>query len=52
MKCLERGNYYRKVILNMQKSAEVVVAKGNIVPFEVKDRISRSPKYDRERRND
>ena len=26
MECLERGNYYRKVILNMQKSAEVVVA--------------------------
>lgn len=23
---LERGNYYRKVILNTQKSAEVVVA--------------------------
>ena len=26
MERLERGNYYRKVILNMQKSAEVVVA--------------------------
>ena len=26
MKRFERGNYYRKVILNMQKSAEVVVA--------------------------
>lgn len=23
---LERGNYYRKVILNIQKSAEVIVA--------------------------
>lgn len=51
MEHLERGNYYRKVILNMQKSAEVVVAKGNIVPLEVKDQISRSPKYNRERRN-
>ena len=47
----ERSNYYRKVILNMQKSAEVIVAKWNKVPFEVKDRINRSPKYDRERRN-
>lgn len=26
MEHLERGNYYCKVILNMQKSAEVVVA--------------------------
>jgi hypothetical protein len=25
IECLERGNCYRKVILNMQKSAEVVV---------------------------
>jgi hypothetical protein len=25
MECLETGNDYRKVILNMQKSAEVVV---------------------------
>jgi hypothetical protein len=40
-----------KVMLNIQKSAEVVVAKGNFVPFEVKDRINRSPQYDRERRN-
>ncbi len=47
----ERSNYYRKVILNMQKSAEVIVAKGNFVLFEVKDQINRSPKYDRERRN-
>jgi len=40
-----------EVILNMQKSAEVEVAKGNDDPFEAKDRINRSPKYDRERRN-
>lgn len=26
MICLERGKCYRKVILNMQKSAEVIVA--------------------------
>lgn len=26
MVCLERGNYYCKVILNIQKSAEVIVA--------------------------
>jgi hypothetical protein len=26
MRCLERGNYYCKVILNMQKSAEVILA--------------------------
>lgn len=51
MERLERGNCYRKVILNIQKSAEVVVAIGNFVPIEVKDQISRSPKYDRERRN-
>ena len=25
MECLERGNYYRKIILNTQKSAEVIV---------------------------
>lgn len=48
---LERGNHYRKIMLNIQKSAEVIVAKWNLVPFEVKDRINRSPKYNRERRN-
>jgi hypothetical protein len=26
MECLERGNHYRKVMLNIQKSAEVIVA--------------------------
>ena len=35
-------------MLNVQKSAEVIQQ----VPFEVKDRISRSLEYDRERRND
>ena len=39
---LERGNYYREVILNMQKSAEVVVVQKNEVSLWVKDRISGS----------
>ena len=29
----ERNNYYRKVILNMQKSAEVIVAGWNKTPL-------------------
>ncbi len=33
--CLERDNHYREVVLNVQKSAEVIVA-------ERKDRINRS----------
>lgn len=50
--CLERGNHHRKVMLNVQKSAEAIVVKGNVVPFEAKGRISRSLKYDWERRDD
>ena len=46
-KCSERGNHYREVMLNVQKSAEVIVA-----VFSVKDRINRSLKYDWERRNE
>lgn len=49
---LERGNHYFKVVLNAQKSAEVIVAKMKQVFIRVKDRINRSLKYDRERRND
>ena len=45
--CPERGNHYREVMLNVQKSAEVIVA-----VFSVKDRINRSLKYDWERRNE
>ena len=37
-KCSERGNHYREVMLNVQKSAEVIVA----VSFSAKDRINRS----------
>ena len=47
----ERSNHKRKVVLNTQKSAEVIVVK-EIKFLEMKDRISRSLKYDRERRND
>ena len=43
----ERGNRYREITLNVQKSAEVIVA-----VFSVKDRINRSLKYDWERRNE
>ena len=45
--CSERGNHYREVMLNVQKSAEVILA-----VFSVKDRINRSLKYDWERRNE
>lgn len=48
----ERSNQHRKVLLNIQKSAEVIVVIWNKVPIQTKDRISRSLKYDRERRND
>ncbi len=51
VKCSERSNRNRKVALNMQKSAEVIVVKRNKFRC-MKDRISRSLKYDRERRND
>ena len=44
----ERSNHYREVMLNVQKSAEVIVAE---VFFSVKDRINRSPWYNWERRN-
>ena len=44
----ERGNHYREAMLNVQKSAEVIVA----VFFSVKGRINRSLKYDWERRNE
>ena len=47
-KSLERGNYYREIILNAQKSAEAIVA----VITTVKGRINRSPKYNRERREE
>ena len=46
----ERSNRNRKIALNTQKSAEVIVVKETEFP-EMKDRISRSLKYDRERRN-
>ena len=49
VKCSERSNHNRKVVLNTQKSAEVIVVE---ILFFMKDRISRSLKYDRERRND
>ena len=39
MECSERSNHYWEVMLNVQKSAEVIVAE--IVS--VKDRINRSP---------
>ena len=42
----ERGNRYREVTLNVQKSAEIIVA----VSDTVKDRINRSPEYNWERR--
>ena len=44
----ERSNHYREVMLNVQKSAEVIVA----VFFLAKDRINRSLSYDWERRNE
>lgn len=44
----ERSNHYREVMLNVQKSAEVIVA----VFFSAKDRINRSLSYDWERRNE
>ncbi len=37
MECSERSNQHRKVLLNVQKSAEVIVAIRNKVPIEVKD---------------
>ncbi len=43
----ERSNHSHEAVLSTQKSAEVIVA-----VFSVKDRINRSLKYDRERRND
>lgn len=43
----ERSNHNRKIVLNVQKSAEVIVAGKK----KAKDRISRSSKYDRERRS-
>jgi len=49
MVCPEKSNHCRETVLNIQKSAEVVVGKKF---FFVKDRISRSSEYDRERRND
>ncbi len=52
VKCSERSNRNRKAALNTQKSAEVIVAKMKQVFIRVKDRINRSLKYDRERRND
>ena len=52
MKCSERSNQHWKVLLNIQKSAEVIVVIRNKVPIEMKDRINRSLSYDRERRND
>ena len=48
----ERSNRNRKAALSTQKSAEVIVAKMKQVFIWVKDRINRSLKYDRERRND
>ena len=47
----ERSNHSRKIMLNTQKSAEVIVVKETKF-LETKDRINRSLKYDRERRND
>ena len=44
----ERSNHYREVMLNVQKSAEVILA----VFFSAKDRINRSLSYDWERRNE
>ncbi len=52
MERFERSNQHCKVLLSIQKSAEVIVAIRNKVPIETKDRINRSLKYDRERRND
>ena len=46
MECSERNNRDRKATLNVQKSAEAIVAGQS-----VKGRINRSLKYDRERRN-
>ncbi len=48
----EKSKQHCEVLLSIQKSAEVIVAIRNKVPIEVKDRISRSLKYDRERRSD
>ena len=45
--CSERGNHYREVVQNVQKSAEVIV----VGDYSTKDRINRSLKYDPERRN-
>ena len=47
----ERSNHSCKAMLNTQKSAEVIVVKETEF-LEMKDRINRSLKYDRERRND
>ena len=52
VECSERSNRNRKAALSTQKSAEVIVAKMKQVFIWVKDRINRSLKYDRERRND
>ena len=51
VECSEKSNHNRKIVLNTQKSAEVIVVKETEFT-ETKDRISRSLKYDRERRND
>jgi len=48
VECSEKSNHNRKIVLNTQKSAEVIVVKF----FFMKDRISRSLEYNRERRND
>ena len=45
----ERNNHGREAVLNVQKSAEVIVVKAF---FFTKDRINRSPEYDRERRKE
>ena len=45
----EKSNCYRKVALNMQKSAEAILAESF---FSVKGQINRSLEYDRERRNE
>ena len=51
VECSEKSNHNRKIVLNTQKSAEVIVIQETEF-LEMKDRINRSLKYDRERRND
>ena len=48
VECSERSNHSRQAMLNTQKSAEVIVVKETEL-LEMKDRINRSLKYDRER---